>query len=275
MDTNTSVEQDGLRITTTAIKFESEDDDCTSLVQLRLLPPDHIDDGVFKLEPDTNQTLHTDLMHHHHTPASLSPLSTVSCSAAMTIASLPMDDYPNDLDYHFDGTLNAAAEALTASACSQVQRQPQSRRRRRSRSSNSGTSGKRRNSSSSSSSSCAIRSRSKRPISLEDLSAQRNQANVRERLRTQSLNDAFQSLRQSIPTLPSDKMSKIQTLKLASDYIGFLFNVLKSDEVNRSAAEDERYVAKEGLSYAFNVWRMEDVWRHGKDLSNGPEDEDS
>lgn len=41
-------------------------------------------------------------------------------------------------------------------------------------------------------------------------------ANVRERQRTQSLNEAFASLRKIIPTLPSDKLSKIQTLKLAS-----------------------------------------------------------
>lgn len=49
-----------------------------------------------------------------------------------------------------------------------------------------------------------------------DLHSQRIMANVRERQRTQSLNEAFQSLRKIIPTLPSDKLSKIQTLKLAS-----------------------------------------------------------
>lgn len=50
----------------------------------------------------------------------------------------------------------------------------------------------------------------------EDLQSQRVMANVRERQRTQSLNEAFTSLRKIIPTLPSDKLSKIQTLKLAS-----------------------------------------------------------
>lgn len=44
-------------------------------------------------------------------------------------------------------------------------------------------------------------------------------ANVRERQRTQSLNEAFTALRKIIPTLPSDKLSKIQTLKLASRYV--------------------------------------------------------
>lgn len=52
--------------------------------------------------------------------------------------------------------------------------------------------------------------------SLEDFQNQRIMANVRERQRTQSLNDAFKALQQTIPTLPSDKLSKIQTLKLAT-----------------------------------------------------------
>ena len=60
----------------------------------------------------------------------------------------------------------------------------------------------------------------------EILNQQRVIANVRERKRTQSLNQAFATLRQMIPSLPSDKLSKIQTLKLASRYIQFL------DEVN-------------------------------------------
>lgn len=54
---------------------------------------------------------------------------------------------------------------------------------------------------------------------------QRILANVRERQRTQSLNEAFSALRKIIPTLPSDKLSKIQTLKLASRYIQFLYQV--------------------------------------------------
>ena len=60
----------------------------------------------------------------------------------------------------------------------------------------------------------------------EDLQQQRVMANVRERQRTQSLNDAFTQLRQIIPTLPSDKLSKIQTLKLAYQYIEFLYQIL-------------------------------------------------
>lgn len=54
----------------------------------------------------------------------------------------------------------------------------------------------------------------------------RQAANVRERQRTESLNEAFEKLRKIVPTLPSDKLSKIQTLKLAADYIKFLYSIL-------------------------------------------------
>ncbi|XP_012691838.1 twist-related protein 2 [Clupea harengus] len=95
--------------------------------------------------------------------------------------------------------------------------------------------------------------------SYEELQNQRVLANVRERQRTQSLNEAFSSLRKIIPTLPSDKLSKIQTLKLASRYIDFLYQVLQSDEMD-SKMSSCSYVAHERLSYAFSVWRMEGAW---------------
>ncbi|XP_036390031.1 twist-related protein 2-like [Megalops cyprinoides] len=94
---------------------------------------------------------------------------------------------------------------------------------------------------------------------FEDLHTQRVIANVRERQRTQSLNDAFASLRKIIPTLPSDKLSKIQILKLASRYIDFLYQVLQSDEMDSKLASCN-YLAHERLSYAFSVWRMEGAW---------------
>ncbi|KAM4583041.1 twist-related protein 2-like [Fundulus diaphanus] len=94
---------------------------------------------------------------------------------------------------------------------------------------------------------------------FEELHSQRVIANVRERQRTQSLNDAFASLRKIIPTLPSDKLSKIQILKLASRYIDFLYQVLQSDEMDAKLASCN-YLAHERLSYAFSVWRMEGAW---------------
>lgn len=95
--------------------------------------------------------------------------------------------------------------------------------------------------------------------SLAELQSQRVLANVRERQRTQSLNEAFAALRKIIPTLPSDKLSKIQTLKLAARYIDFLYQVLQSDEMDSKVASCS-YVAHERLSYAFSVWRMEGAW---------------
>lgn len=96
--------------------------------------------------------------------------------------------------------------------------------------------------------------------SYEEMQNQRILANVRERQRTQSLNDAFSALRKIIPTLPSDKLSKIQTLRLAARYIDFLYQVLRSDEHDSKFASSCSYVAHERLSYAFSVWRMEGAW---------------
>ncbi|CAL8256327.1 transcription factor 15 [Gadus morhua] len=60
---------------------------------------------------------------------------------------------------------------------------------------------------------------------------QRNAANARERDRTQSVNTAFTALRTLIPTEPVDrKLSKIETLRLASSYIAHLANVLLVEE---------------------------------------------
>lgn len=103
------------------------------------------------------------------------------------------------------------------------------------------------------------KSSSSSPQSFEELQSQRVMANVRERQRTQSLNEAFAALRKIIPTLPSDKLSKIQTLKLAARYIDFLCQVLQSDELD-SKMSSCSYVAHERLSYAFSVWRMEGAW---------------
>lgn len=94
---------------------------------------------------------------------------------------------------------------------------------------------------------------------IDELQTQRVLANVRERQRTQSLNEAFSQLRKIIPTLPSDKLSKIQTLKLASRYIDFLYQVLRSDQQDHKLSSSCSYVASERLSYAFSVWRMEEA----------------
>ncbi|XP_052869495.1 protein twist [Anopheles cruzii] len=121
----------------------------------------------------------------------------------------------------------------------------------------------------------------KESIRYEDLQSQRVMANVRERQRTQSLNEAFASLRKIIPTLPSDKLSKIQTLKLASRYIDFLYRVLSNNELPTMLEEHKAMatsggalqfsgsgiLAHEKLSYLFSVWRMEGDWSNGSAAS--------
>ncbi|CAH1788125.1 unnamed protein product [Owenia fusiformis] len=55
----------------------------------------------------------------------------------------------------------------------------------------------------------------------------RGSANARERDRTHSVNSAFVTLRTLIPTEPADrKLSKIETLRLATSYISHLNTVL-------------------------------------------------
>ncbi|KAJ8921124.1 hypothetical protein NQ315_013594, partial [Exocentrus adspersus] len=75
-------------------------------------------------------------------------------------------------------------------------------------------------------SSSSKRRKSNHSGGLEDFSApvrQRSQANARERDRTHSVNTAFSTLRTLIPTEPKDrKLSKIETLRLASSYISHL-----------------------------------------------------
>nr|XP_014102291.1 protein twist [Bactrocera oleae] len=138
------------------------------------------------------------------------------------------------------------------------------------------------------------RRKSSRCEDADEFHNQRVMANVRERQRTQSLNDAFKALQQIIPTLPSDKLSKIQTLKLATRYIDFLCRVLSTSEISLLKTMDSKsilannglplgtasilnaatngtetelkglrratgasVIPPEKLSYLFGVWRME------------------
>ncbi|CAF0897232.1 unnamed protein product [Didymodactylos carnosus] len=130
--------------------------------------------------------------------------------------------------------------------------------------------------------------RRQQSMSVDDVQNQRAIANVRERQRTQSLNEAFAQLRQIIPTLPSDKLSKIQTLKLATRYIDFLYQILRTDDPklnsstpllsttttttaspsppNSGGGGGQGYGT---LSYAFSVWRMEGAFQGYSGTTNG------
>ncbi|XP_014665470.1 PREDICTED: pancreas transcription factor 1 subunit alpha-like [Priapulus caudatus] len=64
----------------------------------------------------------------------------------------------------------------------------------------------------------------------DQLVHQRQAANQRERKRMLSINDAFEGLRTHIPTLPYEKrLSKVDTLRLAIGYIGFLAELVDTN----------------------------------------------
>ncbi|KAI1902514.1 hypothetical protein AGOR_G00045540 [Albula goreensis] len=68
------------------------------------------------------------------------------------------------------------------------------------------------------------RSKRKRVITT----VQRQAANVRERRRMFSLNEAFDELRKKVPTFAYEKrLSRIETLRLAIVYISFMTDLLK------------------------------------------------
>ncbi|XP_021050500.1 pancreas transcription factor 1 subunit alpha [Mus pahari] len=72
--------------------------------------------------------------------------------------------------------------------------------------------------------------RRRRVRSEAELQQLRQAANVRERRRMQSINDAFEGLRSHIPTLPYEKrLSKVDTLRLAIGYINFLSELVQTD----------------------------------------------
>ncbi|XP_076349072.1 pancreas transcription factor 1 subunit alpha-like isoform X3 [Tachypleus tridentatus] len=75
----------------------------------------------------------------------------------------------------------------------------------------------------------SLRHKRRRRKCHDQMIHQRLAANLRERRRMQSINDAFEGLRAHIPTLPYEKrLSKVDTLRLAIGYIGFLSELVNS-----------------------------------------------
>ncbi|XP_076059455.1 heart- and neural crest derivatives-expressed protein 2-like [Oratosquilla oratoria] len=73
----------------------------------------------------------------------------------------------------------------------------------------------------------------------------RSSANKKERRRTLSINNAFAELRECIPNVPADtKLSKIKTLRLATSYIAYLMDVLRSDGEAAAAQTPEAFKAE-------------------------------
>lgn len=72
-----------------------------------------------------------------------------------------------------------------------------------------------------------------RPPSPTVMKKRRLAANARERRRMNGLNDAFDRLRQVIPSLDAEhKLSKFETLQMAQTYICALRDLLQSEEIN-------------------------------------------
>ncbi|KAM3866431.1 pancreas transcription factor 1 subunit alpha [Diretmus argenteus] len=85
----------------------------------------------------------------------------------------------------------------------------------------------------------ALLKRRRRMRSDMEMQQLRQAANVRERRRMQSINDAFEGLRSHIPTLPYEKrLSKVDTLRLAIGYINFLAELVQSDLPIRSSSSE-------------------------------------
>ncbi len=95
---------------------------------------------------------------------------------------------------------------------------------------------------------------SKRKRCASQIYQQRHAANLRERRRMQSINEAFEHLRRHIPTLPYEKkLSKVDTLRLAIGYINFLTELLNKD----SCTNEQKNTAKEvkRLILRFELYR--------------------
>ncbi|KAJ6663959.1 hypothetical protein lerEdw1_008913 [Lerista edwardsae] len=77
---------------------------------------------------------------------------------------------------------------------------------------------------------------------------QRNAANARERARMRVLSKAFSRLKTSLPWVPPDtKLSKLDTLRLASSYIAHLRQLLQEDRYEKG------YVHPVNLTWPFVV----------------------
>lgn len=84
---------------------------------------------------------------------------------------------------------------------------------------------------------------------LTGVSKQRKSANARERSRVQVINSAFETLRELIPLLPTEKRpSKIETVRLAALYIHhlteLLTNIGKRDSTIKGKTEPFNVVIK-------------------------------
>ncbi|XP_066556300.1 transcription factor 21 [Amia ocellicauda] len=85
-------------------------------------------------------------------------------------------------------------------------------------------------------------------VAHEGKQVQRNAANARERARMRVLSKAFSRLKTTLPWVPPDtKLSKLDTLRLASSYIAHLRQILANDKY------DNGYIHPVNLTWPFMV----------------------
>ncbi|KAL1399870.1 hypothetical protein pipiens_007887 [Culex pipiens pipiens] len=143
-------------------------------------------------------------------------------------------------------------------------------------------------------------SKYRRPKCASQQAQQRQAANLRERRRMQSINEAFEGLRTHIPTLPYEKrLSKVDTLKLAISYISFLGDMLRKDKngnepgtngLKRAPVKEppKKFIVRGGSGqthslswhrkgdrnangrYFARIWRPEDPRSNQRNIAAGP-----
>jgi twist-like protein len=241
-------------------------------------------------------------LNNQQYPLTIYPITSMSSAgsdSSLSSPSTPMHIDENYLDISTNN-LNNENHLLESSNNHNINNTNQQRRTRRTTRLSRRLNGQPYSSTSSRRISSKRRQQQEQIISQDDVQNQRAIANVRERQRTQSLNDAFAHLRHIIPTLPSDKLSKIQTLKLATRYIDFLYQILRTDEEHTSSSiqqtstsqlqqqqqqqhtidtessstsssqqQQQQQQNERPLSYAFSVWRMEGAWSTNGNTTNG------
>ncbi|XP_059396611.1 transcription factor 21 [Carassius carassius] len=96
--------------------------------------------------------------------------------------------------------------------------------------------------------SAAMRKSAPSGVAQEGKQVQRNAANARERARMRVLSKAFSRLKTTLPWVPPDtKLSKLDTLRLASSYIAHLRQILANDKYENG------YIHPVNLTWPFIV----------------------
>ena len=105
-----------------------------------------------------------------------------------------------------------------------------------------------------SSSSSASSNSGKKPKNPIKRLHQRNAANMRERRRMKTINDAFEGLRERIPLASGErKLSKVDTLRLAIRYIQHLSEMVHTCDSVGTMAQGQQETAKVIIRYPMNT----------------------